>query len=44
MEAAARVAVAAVLDAIPSLVSVNRIRFVLYDAASLRIHAKLLEG
>jgi len=44
MEAAARVAVAAVLDAIPRLAAVNRMRFVLYDAASLRIHAKVLEG
>ena len=42
-EAAARVAVAAVLDAIPRLAAMNRIRFVLYDAASLRIHAKLVE-
>ena len=32
-----------VLDAIPRLAAVNRIRFVLYDAASLRIHAKLVE-
>ncbi len=44
MEAAARVAVAAVRDAISRLAAVNRIRFVLYDAASLRIHAKVLEG
>ena len=44
MEAAARVAFTAVRDELPRLASVNRVRFVLFDATSLRIHAQALEA
>lgn len=44
MEAAARVACRTLLAEIPGLRSVNRIRFVLFDATSLRIHQKALEA
>jgi len=42
LEAAARVALATVLDAIPDLDSVGRIRFVLYDRRALDVHAQIL--
>lgn len=44
MEAAARVAFAAVLGEIPRLACVSRIRFVLFDATSLKIHQNVLEA
>ena len=43
MEAAARVAFRTLLGEIPGLRSVSQIRFVLFDATSLRIHQKVLE-
>ena len=39
MEEAARVALATVIETIPTLGSVRRIRFVLYDEEALRVHA-----
>lgn len=43
MEAAARVALRTVLDEIPKLSSVKRIRFVLYAAEDEAIHTRVLE-
>lgn len=42
LEAAARVALETVLDEIPELESVGRIRFVLYDRRALDVHAQVL--
>ncbi|MCA1792219.1 MAG: macro domain-containing protein [Thioalkalivibrio sp.] len=42
MEPAARVALSTVLAAMPGLRSVRRVRFVLYDDAALRVHARVL--
>lgn len=43
MEAAARVAVRTVIEAIPTLASVKRVRFVLYGTEDEAIHARVLE-
>ncbi len=43
MDDAARVALTAVLDAMPGLESVTRIRFVLYDDRALDAHARALQ-
>lgn len=43
MQAAARVAFQAMGSEIPRLASVTRVRFVLFDDAALRVHAKALE-
>lgn len=42
VEAAAEIALATVLEAIPQLEAVGRIRFVLYDAPTLRVHEDAL--
>lgn len=42
VEEAADIALATVLDAMPELESVRRIRFVLYDARALRVHEDAL--
>jgi len=42
MDAAARVALRAVIETIPMLVSVTRVRFVLYGAEDEAIHARVL--
>lgn len=43
MEAAARVALGTVIEELPKLASVKRIRFVLYGEEDERIHARVLE-
>lgn len=43
MEPAARVAFAAVLNELPQLSSVKRIRFVLFDEAARKLHVRILE-
>lgn len=43
-EEAARIALGTVLDAIPGLESVRRIRFVLYSTNQFDLHARVLEG
>lgn len=43
MEPAARVAFGTILDKLPGLSSVKRVRFVLFDAADHRLHARILE-
>ncbi|MEX2239217.1 MAG: macro domain-containing protein [Burkholderiales bacterium] len=43
LERATRVALGTVIEGIPELVSLRRIRFVLFDEISLRLHAKVLE-
>ncbi len=43
MDAAAEVALRTVLETLPSLESVRRVRFVLYDRAAWEIHRKTLE-
>jgi O-acetyl-ADP-ribose deacetylase (regulator of RNase III) len=42
-EAAAEVALRAVRDAAPGLISVKRVRFVLFGASALRTHAEALQ-
>ena len=42
LEAAARVALETVLDVMPELESVERVRFVLYDRRALEVHAEIL--
>jgi O-acetyl-ADP-ribose deacetylase (regulator of RNase III) len=43
LERATRVALGTVIEKIPQLVSLRRIRFVLHDDISLRLHRKVLE-
>jgi len=43
VEEAAEIALSTVFDAMPELESVRHIRFVLYDAATLRVHEEVLE-
>lgn len=43
VEAAAEIALSTVLEAMPRLESVGRIRFVLYDAPALRVHEDALQ-
>lgn len=43
LEAAAEIALSTVLEAMPDLESVERIRFVLYDAHALDVHEAVLE-
>ncbi len=43
LERATRVALGTVIEKIPQLVSLKRIRFVLHDDLSLRVHRKVLE-
>jgi O-acetyl-ADP-ribose deacetylase len=43
MKLAARVAFKTILDELPHLSSVKHVRFVLFDAADLRLHLKILE-
>lgn len=43
MEAAARIAFKTIIDELPRLSTVKHIRFVLFDAADQRLHARVLE-
>jgi len=44
LERATRVALSTVVEEIPELVSLKRIRFVLFDDISLSVHAKVLDS
>lgn len=44
VEPAARIAVQTILDQVPGLRSVKRIRFVFYDAKDLEVHDRVLEA